>query len=335
MDRRGYTIDPNRSPLLAPEWWQTLGDAQRPSPYATASWVYINDYTRVVDQVLAGTTSQRARAIGIPDVSVWDNGDDFTKHLYSTVWDNGLIPVSTLDGPQYDGGVYVGTDGRRSIGNDALQLETVHILARVSVYDSLASDPGPYSDIEEDLGILQTDGGDDLPRTITDEASEILLASEVVAEFEADLAADLADDPDVLSNPDGDILLVEEKQFDVFELETEGNGAVDDLAADGTPDGGELFDIKSSSGINADKDPGTPLGFIEYQLYETTVVILDWAHYNWHDDTPVRKAWRHLYASLPDCVTQIIVEAHAPEFWVSLGFNYPEKGSTALVYYPL
>lgn len=44
MDERGLTIDPNRDPLDPTGWWEEIGATQKPSPYRTASWAYVQEH---------------------------------------------------------------------------------------------------------------------------------------------------------------------------------------------------------------------------------------------------------------------------------------------------
>ncbi len=83
MDRRGLTTDPNASGTGDKKWWENLGPTQHPSPYATASWRYYQDY--IVDIV----------EIPAAGAVVYDNGADFTKPVYPL---SGTVVTST---PQF------------------------------------------------------------------------------------------------------------------------------------------------------------------------------------------------------------------------------------------
>lgn len=77
---------------------------------------------------------------------------------------------------------------------------------------------------------------------------------------------------------------------------------------------------------------GTLLGQLSYEILDGTLLITDWSHYNWHDATPVKRAFIALIANLPECVQIILVEDSPHSFWVSLGFVNSLKGSDLLIY---
>jgi len=151
MDKRGLTTDPNRNFGSKPEWWETLGATQRPSPYAMASWKYLQDFVTEVIEVE-----------GAP-LFVYDNGTVFADYLYPIVWDGGLfnpvVPPTTI----LDGG------GFNSSGS-ILDFETT-TFATVYVYDSLASYPdvNGLSAIELDVGDLATDPGEGVSQFLSAE----------------------------------------------------------------------------------------------------------------------------------------------------------------------
>ena len=121
MDRRGLTTDPNASGIGTKKWWETLGPTQKPSPYATASWRYYQDFTVDIIEVPA-----------VPAV-VYDNGTDFTKPLYATVWDGGYFNPAVPPQVILDGGGFNG-DGN-------IVIFTKKTFATVYVYDAAASFP--------------------------------------------------------------------------------------------------------------------------------------------------------------------------------------------------
>ena len=96
MDKRGLTVDPNASKVAGNEkWWESLGPTQRPSPYAAASWRYLQDYHVDITEVPA-----------IPAV-VYDNGDVFSQYNQPIDWDGGFFnppapPFVVLDGGGYN-----------------------------------------------------------------------------------------------------------------------------------------------------------------------------------------------------------------------------------------
>lgn len=82
-----------------------------------------------------------------------------------------------------------------------------------------------------------------------------------------------------------------------------------------------------------DSPPGTLLGSVSYELFETTVTITDWEHLNWEDDTPVLRAVQVLLNEVPDCVTEVRVLKSPEPFWTSLGFKPDFKGDNFLHYF--
>ena len=77
---------------------------------------------------------------------------------------------------------------------------------------------------------------------------------------------------------------------------------------------------------------GTPLGSLSYEIEGSLLTITEWSHYSWCDAAPVRKAFRALRGSIPECVTTMVVRNDPTAFWTSLGFSLPFKGSDTLVY---
>ncbi len=151
MDKRGLTTDPNRNFGATPGWWESLGPTQKPSPYAYASWKYLQSFTTEV--------------VEIPGVAsvVYDNGTVFADYLYPIVWDGGLFnpvvpPAVILDSGGFDssGGI--------------VDFETT-TFATVFVYDSLASYPdvNGLSAIDLDLGDLATDPGEGVSQFLSTE----------------------------------------------------------------------------------------------------------------------------------------------------------------------
>lgn len=77
---------------------------------------------------------------------------------------------------------------------------------------------------------------------------------------------------------------------------------------------------------------GHLLGEINYEILGSLLTITDWSHYNWHDATPVKRAFKVLIKDVPDCVETIMVKDSPTAFWVHLGFRYVDKGDNMLVY---
>ena len=82
----------------------------------------------------------------------------------------------------------------------------------------------------------------------------------------------------------------------------------------------------------SEPERGTPLGSLSYEIEGGLLTITDWSHYSWYDAAPVRKAFRALRGSIPECVTTMVVINDPTAFWTSLGFSLPFKGSDTLVY---
>ena len=74
------------------------------------------------------------------------------------------------------------------------------------------------------------------------------------------------------------------------------------------------------------------LGSLSYEIGTKVMTITDWSHYNWHDATPVREAFKVLLNDMPPCVSTIIVKDEPTAFWRDLGFVYSQKGDGYLVY---
>jgi hypothetical protein len=98
-----------------------------------------------------------------------------------------------------------------------------------------------------------------------------------------------------------------------------------------------VFDkLADSPGLFApeeDRPPGTLLGSVSYELFDTIVTITDWEHLNWQDDTPVRQAVKVILNELPDCVTEVRVLSPPYAFWTALGFVPDFKGDKFLHLY--
>ncbi len=210
MDKRGYTVDPNRDSCKELDWYEQIGPTQRPSPYATASWVYLQKY--VVEMV---------RGCGTEESLIFDNYSNFSVWLYDFILNGGEFNHDRTDAPVYDSGAALNTPFIK------------HIFASVKVYDSLASYPGDCGDLEVDPGF---------------------------------------------------------------------------------------------------PPPGDLLGELSYEMVDCKVFITDWSHYNWMDDTPVRKAFKAMVNSLPAQVSEVTVRDTPHAFWTSLGFIQKKKGDQILVY---
>lgn len=269
MDKRGLTIDPNYDVCEPPRWFDNLGPTQRPSPYATASWVCHQKY-EVIYQLECGTEER----------AIFDNYTDFATWLYEFILDGGTLSQSQEPHDGYDGGFFTSTSqGARYIKR---------YFASVRVFDSLASDP--RTNLVNVESILVLDNGDDIQLPIPNPQA-IYDGGESFFYWGANIVFD-------------------------------GGGF--------TSSGGssEIIDISGE-----DDPPGKLLGEINYEMVNCEIFITDWSHYNWMDDTPVRKAFKCLVNSRPSQVRNIFVEDNPHAFWTSLGFSTPVKGGNVLSYF--
>ena len=179
MDKRGLTTDPNRNFGATPEWWESLGPTQKPSPYAHASWKYLQSF--------------KTEVIEIPgEVSlVYDNGTVFADYLYPIVWDGGLF------NPVVPPAVILDSGGFNSSGG-IVAFETT-TSATVFVYDSLASYPNVngLSSIVLDLGNLAIDPGEGVLQLLSTEDNVAL-----ETEDQDDMAIDPAGSLQLLATED-------------------------------------------------------------------------------------------------------------------------------------
>jgi hypothetical protein len=139
MDRRGFTTDPNADPVAPHQWWNTLGPTQRPSPYATASWKYLQD-----------TQTEEIERRAVIEV-VYDNGAVFADYNQAIDWDGGLF------NPVVPPSVVLNGGGFNSSGEIIIFEKTS--FSTVYVYDSYASYPDirGLQSIILDTGDLATD----------------------------------------------------------------------------------------------------------------------------------------------------------------------------------
>ena len=166
MDKRGFTTDPNANGTETKKWWESLGPTQKPSPYATASWRYYQDFT--VDIIEIPT---------VPAV-VYDNGTDFTRPVYPTVWDGGLF------NPAIPPQVVLDSGGFNNSGEVVVFTKTT--FATVYVYDSAASYPDVrgLNKVILNVGDLATDP----------ELNSKLITTEDGFSFFSEVPAQVADD---------------------------------------------------------------------------------------------------------------------------------------------
>ena len=217
------------------------------------------------------------------------------------------------------------------------------IFASVRVYDSAASHPGPYDFNQIALGLLAIDS-DQVPVSID-------------IQVDIDSFVSLDNGPDVqdpMPNPNPRAI------FDAGLFQQWGAGIQLDNAGyqilpgniqinitsqnvvfpdgsmvetEGTPDGEHLIEVSRGAVPSDDNPPGKLLGELNYELRDCELLyISDWSHYNWMDDTPVRKAFKALMNSLPPTVKDVTVRDAPHAFWTSLGFIQRNKGDEILHY---
>lgn len=322
MAHRGYTADPNAEGRRSSA---TYGDLHvtptergyRNDPNAESlsidlsygrpvnRWVYYQDY-EVLQQTL-------------PDGG--DIGDLFNKEfskvcsVTSGVVDHTFAAVKVVDGaepltPPDVPDVDLGDLAIDSDGIPALQAFTVNP-ATLEVYDGfLISSPLPRP--------INWDGG-------------------LFADWNTGVNIDglvyriIGEDPN------------KEQELDVFRYVVFEDGSL--VRCDGFDDETILEASQESSSYTPRFNPGDILGRINYEVIECVAVITDWSHYNWDNDTPIRKAFRALVKNLPDTVTNIYVPVPeagnsqlktSPDraLWVSLGFVPQGKDSQMLIYSP-
>ena len=321
MDRRGLTIDPNAETQSSEKWYRQVGPTRKPSPYATASWTYAQNWVQVLK-------SSETNEI----VDVLDNGDLFRNWFFpENIYDGGLVSQINFPRDVEDSGLYT------SDNNDTL---TKQIFASVKVYDSLASSPGPYSELTLDIGELAID------------SDEVPVETDIIVDIADFLAFDNYLDFSVPVPPNSPIY--DPGNFADWNLGItldSGNYAIDSdgeqiyfervmvtyldgstLTADGPPDSGKTL-ATTRTVIQADDiPPGKLLGRVDFEVEDCEATITDWSHYNWQDDTPVRKAFKRLVNSLPDNITKVSVRDQPSAFWTSLGFVKNSKDDDSLVY---
>ena len=324
MDKRGLTIDPDRSVLLPTKWWETVGGSQRPSPYIKKATRALQSYR--FEKVASKYT-----------FDVWDNSDVFAKPVYSVVWNGGLFSEYDLPKVLLESGTYpIGS------GN-----EPKHYFASVKIYDEEASFPGILSRIPVDYGDLGIDS-DGVPVYV-----EIVVDPGTLAiydngsDFQTPVAGPVYDGGrfalwgrgEVIDGaqykivhtdpPRQEIITVSEEPV-VFEAGL-------DLDSDSVERSGVSHLLVEGAGFpRNDVPPGTMLGEINYELVGCVATITDWEHFNWPNADPVRQAFKAMVNSLPPGVTDIYVPNTPHAFWTSLGFEPIGigKGRNMLKYNP-
>lgn len=193
---RDYSRDPDSSPFDQPKWWDLIGESQKPSPYATASWAFFQ--TSVVEdtcgeteegtfecdtdtlwwETLGGTLRPYASA----SWSYFQESDIILESFITTIFeffDDGEFPDDQDKDLVIDEGLFNGTQASLEVideeewnaGGDRVVM-VKRTFAEISVYDTHASSPGNVADIAEPLGDLVTDPANPLDFVKTDEVPE-------------------------------------------------------------------------------------------------------------------------------------------------------------------
>jgi len=321
MDKRGLTVDPNRDVFADLKWYDTLGETQKPSPYATASWQYFHTFEKLTERDPNGQD---------PDLG-FDGGEDFLQNIYDTLWDAGVNfsnPSASLE--YFDNGLF--GDLLSGLVDDDLTDDNsiTRYFASVRVYDDFASSPGTQDETDD----LAIDGFDD---------SSVILVPIDPSEFQLYDNGDVILDPvpDPTSVYDGgtfaDIgqgIVLEEALF-IFSNDP-NRYRVQEVTGD-EYDGQLLLtegedELEIGSYLLDEEARGTLLGEINYEITGPLLNITDWSHYNWHNSKPVEKAFAVLLEEAPECVDLITVENAPTAFWRKLGFRQAEKGAKTLIY---
>ena len=321
MDKRGLTVDPNRDVFTDLKWYDELGETQKPSPYATASWQFFHTFEKITELDPHGIVTDLG----------FDGGDNFAQNAYQTILNAGVNfpnPGASLD--YYDNGLY-GDLLTGLVDDDPTNRDSItRYFASVRVFDDGASSPNSRTEYD----VLAIDAFFD---------SVVILEPIDPADFS------IFDNGSVITNPvpnpgsvyDGGTFaqigqgeVLDEAMF-VFSNDNT-RFRVQEITADaddGLPlltEEGDEIDIGT---YLLDEEPrGTLLGEINYEITGPLLNITDWSHYNWHNSKPVEKAFGVLLAEAPECVDLITVENAPTAFWRKLGFRQAEKGAKTLIY---
>lgn len=172
------------------------------------------------------------------------------------------------------------------------------ILAEITVYDSLHSQPGNIYEIPEDLGTLETEAEAENPQYLLQDPENNQITNEASTSF-------VTDSEDVTS---------------------------DTVVGDGDQDSVSLV-ISGNSNPSYDKPPGHLLASLSYEMVGSIATITAWSHPNWEDDAPLRKAVETMLNTLPNCIFEVQVEDDPTPFWTSFGFRSAVKGDPVLRLY--
>ena len=315
MDKRGLTVDPNRDACAPLAWYETIGPTKRPSPYATASWKYLQNYHIVY-----------VEGCGQEGSVVFDNGADFLVWLYDFVLDGGELYQASDDNPVYDAG---------GANNGAF---IKHIFSSVKVYDSFASSPGISGSLDIDLGLLAIDS-DGIAVEVPVAINPITVGFDNGSNMQVPIP-----NPQVVWDGGtfaqwGQGTVLDNGGWETLNGVQQPLGYIEQVYEDGalldSEQGGlasSLIEVNRNAVPSDDQSPGKLLGELNYEMVNCKVSITDWSHYNWRDDTPVRKAFKAMVNSLPREVLEISVPDSPQAFWTSMGFTKKNKGDSVLYY---
>jgi hypothetical protein len=314
-------------------WWETIG-GEGPKPYEAAAWSYVSAVISEVEDacgdVALADNTPLPPDLECPSGEWWATiGGEGPKPYATATWqylyDSDLIleiiAISTTElapldegvfgegGEQasYDAGLFGSSPGILIDGvfyiTTGYGIEVKRTFAEIKVYDSLASSPGPLPRISQPVGNLATEpnGGGDVmlldPPTLGD--------------------TDLSTDP-----YDTQI------ETDIPPLESQ------EILINGGGFDGFAIEFQRLSHKLDDVPPGQLLGQVNYEVFGSVATITSWDHYNWEDDTPVRKAVLAMLNGLPDGVIEVRVLDEPTALWQSLGFNRAYKGDPYIHYFP-
>ena len=320
MDRRGLTYDPNADEQSSAKWYKQVGPTRKPAPYATASWKYFQNWVEVLK---SADTNEI--------IDVLDNGENFREWLFPNgIYDGGLFSQINFPRSTEDSGLYT--------LSSTIEV-TKQIFASVKVYDTKASDPGPYSEQTLDLADLAIDS--DGQPIVTDIIVDI-------SDFDTfDNGGDIQNpvpNPSLIYDSgtfgqQGLGITIDSANYAIsngeqiyFDNVTVTYIAGSTLEADGDPNGGNILGVTRTVIPSDDIPPGDLLGRIDFEVENCEVTITDWSHSNWQDDTPVRKAVKRMVNTLPESITKVSVRDQPSAFWTSLGFVRGTKNDDTLIY---
>lgn len=324
--------DPDNLDCEITSWWEGIG-GEGPKPYEAAAWTYHQAVISVVEDACDEVTLTDGTPLDITSCEAqewWAQiGGEGPKPYATATWTYHydsyfimeFVAVTTTELAKYDEGVFFQEDERVDFdaglfggGSPGVLIDGIYYLANqvgievqrtfaeIKVYDSLASSPGPLPTIPQPLGSLVTEptgNGDTLlldPSTLGDTG----LGSDP---YDVTILTDVP--PFVESK-----ILVQGGAIDGFEIE---------------------FDVLSTKAD--DVPPGTLLGQVNYEIFGQVVTVTSWEHYNWEDDTPIRKAVQAMINGLPSEINEVRVLDDPTAFWQSLGFNRAYKGDPYIHYF--